>query len=257
MEKRIIAMAVAVVVVIAILGYVVVDQGVLQPKGGGTTIAITANTTSTTTNTTTSIQPIPTSTIQSFQGCLSSTPTVPIFNGNFSTGNFIGWNVTGDGFGSAPLNITYQNQNNTANSSDIWKGYNGTFFASTYQGGITISPGNLTSRPFEVTEPYLNFRIDSPQENEIYVEVLKNGVPAVRDFYDTLGQSGNNYRTFMNASIPLATLFCSNVTIKVVADVVSTPSTHYDFMAIGDFYTSRNPPIDESEPLNQTFLNAS
>ncbi len=264
MDKRAGVLAAVIVVVAVVLIVAFIGPNISkQSSQSNTTIVLNSTTITTTTNAVTTIRQGPsTTTIRSYQGCLSSTPTVPINNGGFSTGNFIGWNVSGDGFGSAPLNITFENSNavigtqsnNNYTKTNLWTGYNGNFFASTYQGGLTLTPGNLTSDTFEVTEPYLNFQIASPQDNNIYVEILKNGVPQTKSYYNTFSANNNNYHAFMNASIPIATLMCSNVSIRVVADVVSTPATHYDFVAIGDFYLSRNPPSIRTNPVNQTIL---
>ncbi len=261
MDKREGILIVVIALVAAVLVVALVGRQVLGPQGvvltASTTIATSVNTTSTTVS-------IPTTTtIRSYQGCLAQTPTVKIQNGDFSTGNFMGWNVTGTGFGTAPLNITYENSNavsgyqtnNNYTQTNMWTGYRGVFFASTYQGGLSITPGNITSGAFEVTEPYLNFQIASPQNNNIYVEIMEDGVPVVRSYYNTFSQTGGNYRIFMNASMPLATLMCSNVTIKVVSDVVSSPATHYDFIAIGNFYLSRSPAVNRTTPVNQTLFN--
>ncbi len=261
MEQRSIAMVVVVALVAVILMFALLDSGILN-KGNNIvvvqTTSINCSTTSSPVAATTSIMPtIPTSTVkQSYQGCLAGSAEVSVYNGNFSTGSFEGWNVTGIGFGSAPRNIIFEN-NNSGYYSNKWSGYNGIFFASTYSGGIILSPGNLTSMVFQVTEPYLNFQIESPENNNIYVEILKNGKPAERSYYNTVGESGKNYSIFMNASLPLSSLLCSNVSIKVVADVVSSPGTRYDFMGIGNFYLSRNQVQTHGIIVNQSFLNAS
>jgi len=118
-----------------------------------TTIINNKNLTSTTTTT---IPPI--------GSCLSSNKTLALENGNFSTGTYEGWNLTGYGFGSAPLNITWAN-NNSCYYNTTWMGYNGNFFATTYHCGLVLQAGNLTSKPFKVVLPYLNFKIISPYKH--------------------------------------------------------------------------------------------
>ncbi|MCL5008516.1 MAG: hypothetical protein M1156_01335 [Candidatus Marsarchaeota archaeon] len=258
-KKYEIALIVAVALVAVVILYIVFgnrNSTALQ----NTTITTVATSSTTSVGTTITVTPPSTSTIQSYQGCLARTNKVNIYNGNFSTGNFIGWNVTGTGFGSAPINITYENSNsvngyfvnNNYTNANKWTGYNGIFFASTYQGGLSISPGNISSQVFEVTEPYLNFQIASPQNNNIYVEILKNGQPVERAYYNTFGENGGNYHIFMNESMNLAPLMCSNVSVRVVADVISTPATHYDFIAIGGFYLSRTPYPQNTGLVNQS-----
>ncbi|MCL5427933.1 MAG: hypothetical protein M1321_02005 [Candidatus Marsarchaeota archaeon] len=235
---------IAVVAVVLVVALVIPK---LQGGGGGGRRIIVGTTTSTTTAATSTIYTVvPTTTVQGFQGCLSALPTVPVPEGNFAAGTFLGWNVTGVGFGTGPLNITLQNSNSVLGSQpnsnytnrNPWKGYTGTYFASTYQGGLSIEPGNLTSQAFQVTEPYLSFQIVSPQSDNIYVEILRNNVTVIRSFYDTFDIYGAH--NFTNESINLAPFMCSNVRIRVVADVVGSPGTRYDYMAIGNFYLSRS-----------------
>lgn len=205
-----------------------------------TTIAVNTTTTSTTT--------IP-------QGsCLATTPTSQIFNGNFSTGTYIGWNLTGAGFGSTPFNLTYANKQNVSAYYDHpWVGYSGTFTATTYQGGTNIQPGNLTSLPFKVIEPYLNFKIISPQQDQIYVEILQNNTPVVITHYNT-NIPGNPYPTsqFLNASMPLSLLLCQNVSIKVVAQVVGGYTNLRNYIAVGDFYLGKSAISTPGIIINQT-----
>ncbi|MGI0141291.1 MAG: hypothetical protein ACREBF_01415 [Candidatus Micrarchaeales archaeon] len=217
-------------------------------KTGTTTIAITSATTTIAAN-----QTPTTSTTTVPQGsCLSTQPTVEIFNGNFSTGTYIGWNQTGGGFGSVPTNITYANQNR-GYYNHTWTGYNGTFFASTYHGGIGIQPGNLTSLPFKVIEPYLNFKIISPYQETLYVEVLQGGVPMIATHYNTY-IAGNPYPTseFLNASMPLSLLLCQNVTIRVVAGVVGGYTNIRNYMAVGDFRLGNKPISTPGIVVNQS-----
>ncbi|MCL5100782.1 MAG: hypothetical protein M1122_02410 [Candidatus Marsarchaeota archaeon] len=190
---------------------------------------------------------------QSFD-CLSNLPTMPIKNGNFSTGTYDGWNATG-GFGTNPFNLTQANiEGNYYNHT--WEGYNGTYFATTYMGGISHYVGNLTSDPFLVTEPYLNFKIISPYNNLLYVEVYQDGVPFMRIHYNTYVSGNKNApSTFMNATIPLETLLCQNVSIKVTAGVAgATPSAVMDYIAVGDFYLSKTVAPNAVAPTNQTIF---
>jgi len=174
-----------------------------------------------------------------------------VFNGNFHTGHYTGWNVTGKGFGTAPLNITYANSNAKCYLGQPWSNYNGTFFATTYTCGTSVSPGNLTSSPFYADSPFLNFKIISPADNGLYVEILYNGTPKIIAHYNTFNTSlgANASSTFRNATIPLTTVIGKPVEIRVVADELAMQR----FIAVGDFVLSQTPSPTSIQPLNITF----
>jgi|GEM_PF-1108774 hypothetical protein len=192
--------------------------------------------------------------------CISSSGTVAIPNGNFGTGTYADWNITGQGFlnGSGkpvPTNLAVANANDGYSGSK-WSNYNGSFFASTYHGGISLSPGNLTSNPFEVQEPYLNFRISSAASSLLYVELLYNGKPVIINHYDTLNASGNTnpQSTFVNATMPLLNFVCKNVSVRVISGVVGSISTKYDFIAVGDFVQSKSALNTPGIQINSTVV---
>ncbi len=242
--------AIVIVIVIAIGAYFVYnDKGLGNVLGNTTSIVVKTNATTSTNNVTTTKTTISTvqSTVQtttqqnaSLSNCVSGSPTASIYNGNFGSGTYAGWNTSGNGFGTTPANITtYNNDNEYYNSP--WSNYDGSYFATTYKGGFVISPGNLTSNIFKVTEPYLNFQMVSPQSNQLYVEILSNGVPVITKQFDTFGSSGSPSGTFENVSISLTTLLCQNISIKVVSGIAYTPATKYEVLAVGDFYLSKTP----------------
>lgn len=242
MQKAIIAYA-AIFVILLIFIYVSYSASHNQT----TTIATTLPTT-TIQNVTTTINSnlsSSTTTIPA-QSCLSPISSEPIYNGDFGLGNYSGWNQTGGGFGSGPINITHANSPNVSSYyNHTWVNYLGNFFASTFMGGLFVQPGNLTSDSFLVTEPYLNFRIISSQNQLLYVEVLQNNQTMITTHYNTYVQ-GNPYPTslFLNASIPLSSLLCQNVSIRVVSQVVGTITTSRTYIAVGDFVLSKTPVVN-------------
>jgi len=232
-------------------------SGYLTGGGPGkTTTATTSvpqnstNVTSTTTMSQNST--LPTTSVY-FSQCQSKNATENILNGDFSTGSYYGWNATGPGFGSTPLNLTHANAAGGYYSAP-WSGYAGSYVATTYQGGLSLQNGNLTSRPFEVTEPYLNFRIISPQSNQIYIEILQ-GTKSSKYWYNTYNasNSANAASEFVNASIPLldTTFFCQNVSIRIVSGSVGTTS-NLNYIAVGDFYMSKTPKSTPGILVNQS-----
>ncbi len=180
-----------------------------------------------------------------YKSCLSSFSTAAIYNGNFSLGTYAGWNATGDAWSDAPTNIVYANANEGYYSSP-WSGYNGTYFASSYHGGTSIGVGNLTSNPFLVIEPYLNFKIVSPQDNLLYVEITyENSTGGNQTYavahYNTFAVTNNTspQSTFENASVLVLPLLCKYARIKVVDGSLTTKANVYDYIAAGDFMMSK------------------
>ncbi|MGC8651737.1 MAG: hypothetical protein ACP5UH_00585 [Candidatus Micrarchaeia archaeon] len=176
-----------------------------------------------------------------------NTTTVPpaklynyVYNGAFSSGKYTGWNVSGAGFGSAPLNITNADAHGCY-LGEPWANYNGTFFATTYNCGLSNAPGNLTSSPFiaNASKPFLNFKIISPASALLYVEILENGTPAIVAHYNTFNVPAqeNATSTFQNASIPLTPVIGKVVKIRVVSQLLGVQR----YMAVGDFNVASKP----------------
>ncbi len=218
-----------------------------------------ANTTAPT-NTISNVTSNKTTNSSSYINCISASPSVNIANGNFATGTYEGWNITGQGFlnssgAAVPTNIIFANANGEYYGGP-WTNYDGTYFASTYHGGISLSPGNLTSNTFEVVEPYLNFRIISTQSSLLYVELLENGRPYMVAHYDTLSATGNStsQSVFVNETLPLLNLLCKDVSVRVSSGVVGSISTVRDYIAVGDFVQSKSDLTTPGTVLNTTLV---
>ena len=221
---------------------------VTTPSGktnNGSSNAITPNTISQTSNTSPSGSGGAGTIPSQYQNCISPKESVPLPNGNFSTGTYEYWNVTGQGFlndtgQAAPTNIIAANEKSIYYGQP-WSNYSGNFMATTYHGGLSLSTGNLTSAPFEVIEPYLNFKIVSPKNALLYVELLHNGKPFRISHYNTLNSSSGNREqsVFVNATMPIINFVCQNISVRVVAGVVGSVTNRYDFMAVGDFVQSK------------------
>ncbi len=242
-----------VVPIALVLAVVLIVVFVTFLHGGGPTTTVVTTTVSANTTTLPATTSAQTTTISGYNGvdCLSPNATEGIPNGNFSTGTYQNWTASGLGFGTAPSNITYDNEIG-AYYGQKWTGYNGVFFATSYNGGTSVAPGNITSEPFVVTEPYINFKVISPQNNAIYVQILKNGTPEVTVHYDTykvpLVNATNTTTTFssesnfVNASIIMIPLLCSKVQIKVAARVVGgATGNQFNYIAVTDFHMSKKP----------------
>ncbi len=188
---------------------------------------------------------------------MNSTTTPPlsavydfVYNGNFSNGKYTGWNQTGKAFGTAPLNLTYANQNNCYINKPFTN-YNGTYAASTYHCGTSVTFGNLTSSLFKVTAAYLNFKVISSQNNGLYVEVLSSaGKPITTAHYSTynLSQANSTPSKFENASIPLFGLYGSDVRVRIVSATLSTER----FISATNFMMSNTPEQDPGIVVNMS-----
>jgi hypothetical protein len=184
---------------------------------------------------------------------LNTTTTAPaivysyIYNANFSNGQYTGWNISGSGFGTKPFNLTRANSANVlCYYGSPWKNYPGTFFASTYTCGTSVSPGNLTSEELRVDPktPFLNFRMISPADNLVYVEVFQvGGNASVVGHFNTynISNGANVSSTFSNVSLPLTTLSNKIVRIKIVAATVQPVR----YVAIGAFTLGNLPNTDK------------
>lgn len=196
-----------------------------------------------------------------------------IYNGNFGNGQYTGWTLTGRGFGSAPLNITYADSHGMCYEGTPWTGYDGNYFATTYTCGSAVSVGNITSSPFLVdpSKPFLNFKIISPQNNDLYVELLKanykfengtqtyvNGTPLLIAQYNTYNFSvnPNSTSTFANVTIPLTQYINEKLEIRVVAAVSNSNLDSKAYIAVGDFTLANRPNQEIDIVANITTVNS-
>jgi len=168
-----------------------------------------------------------------------------VYNGNFINGEYTGWTLAGKGFGTAPLNITKANTNTTSRCyvGQPWTGYIGSYIATTYNCGLSNAPGNITSSLFYANEPFLNFKIISPADQLLYVEILYNGTPYIIAHYNTynITQTAAASTTFRNASIPLVTVIDKPIQVRVVADTLNQQT----YIAAGDFALGSQPHQDQ------------
>jgi hypothetical protein len=172
-----------------------------------------------------------------------------VYNGAFSTGEYTGWNASMPGFGTGPLNMSLANKRQCFLSSP-WNlsSYVGYFVATTFNCGLTDSPGNLTSDYFNASEPFLNFKIISADNSGLYVEVLYNNTQYITANYDTFNNTAygvNATTTFRNASIPLVYFIGKPVRVRIVADTLRRQT----YIAVGDFGISNTPPAHSIKPV--------
>jgi hypothetical protein len=184
-----------------------------------------------------------------------------IYNSNFSNGEYTGWKASTDSFGQEPFNITYAD-NKTCYLGTKWSNYVGDFFATNFDCGLATQPGNLTSSYFRVDPrtPYLNFKIISPQDDQIYIEILAqeqhyqnqsagfNMTPVIVAHFNTYNITANPNApsTFMNATIPLTQYANKVVEVRIVALSLK----RFAYIAIGDFNMSGTPNMQDGIGYN-------
>ena len=195
----------------------------------------------------------------------SSTPPQTIYdyvyNGNFSNGEYTGWHASTYAFGTKPFNITYAD-NKTCYLGSQWSNYVGDFFATNFDCGLATQPGNLTSSYFRINPmtPYLNFKIISSQDEQVYIEVLVqkkpyqnqssglNLTPAIIAHFNTYNVSVNPNApsTFMNATVPLTQYANKIAEVRIVALSLK----RFTYIAAGDFGLSGTPNMQEGISYN-------
>lgn len=110
----------------------------------------------------------------------TQTPFVPpgklrLPNGNFETGDYSYWTVEELGFGSAPSDLI------AANAERMYVGQPYTNFEGRYAASSFLprrdagARGTLTSDPFTISKPYLEFLVTGVENAQIYVELWVEG----------------------------------------------------------------------------------
>ncbi len=252
MDSKAIMIYVALLAVVLLLAFVVLPG----PSSKSTTAPSTvAQPTTAVSNATSNSSQTTIPQINNYSSCISPSNNASIFNGNFSTGTYAGWTSEGLGFGTVPTNLTYANSQHSYYSVP-WTGAGASFFATNFKGGLQVVGGNLTSESFLITEPYLNFKIISPQSSQLYIQILHNGAPTITTYFNTFTatqQGGNSTSTFVNASINLLPLICQHAQIKVVAGTaLVTGGANLNYMAVTGFYMSKKPISTRGVIINQS-----
>jgi hypothetical protein len=98
----------------------------------------------------------------------------------------------------------------------------------------------------------LNFRIISPLNNQLYIEILENNTPKIIAQYNTfnISSGGNAPSTFQNASIPLTMFIGKIIRVRVVSQALY-PHT---YIAVGDFSLAHYPISTPGILANMTIL---
>lgn len=166
------------------------------------------------------------------------------YQGNLSTGTYIGWSTSGTAFGGLPLNLTYANDVGCY-PKDPWENYSGIYYISSYNCSPIESTGNITSSRFLIDKPFLNLQIISPKNSLDYLEIIPSNAstPYITDQVSTYSLSlsngsliGQGYK-LENATIPLTSLLGKVVRLRIVQE----SDQKYEYMIAGDIRMSDYP----------------
>lgn len=228
------------------------------PQVTTSTTSVAQNTTAATTTSQSNTTSASTTSIPNYNytGCIVGTPTYPIANGyftSFTNTSIADWNTTPKGF--TIYNITDMNRNGSYYDAP-WSGTNNTVFASTYDIGTVVRNGNLTSSPFAVVLPYMNFQIISAADKLDYVAILRNGSVAEKIYFNSY-QVPNNTNAeshFENASVNLIPFLCQRIQVRLVSGVSGSLKNINQYMAVTNFYLSKTPRQAPNITVNETMV---
>jgi hypothetical protein len=165
---------------------------------------------------------------------VTGTGKVPIPNGDFESGTYEHWTVSGEGFGTAPSDMPQVNAQGMYIDTPYTE-YQGSFAASSYLAqrdpGAT---GTLTSDAFLISRPYLEFLVTGMQNAQIYVELWVDGSPVKR-----LEPDNPNTR-FARVSWNVTQWVGRMGSIKVFDGSISRPR---GYIEVDDFYLTNTPTV--------------
>ncbi|MEM3841571.1 MAG: hypothetical protein QXN59_02685, partial [Candidatus Micrarchaeaceae archaeon] len=115
--------------------------------------------------------------------------------------------------------------------------------------------GNITSYPFRVNKAFINFQIASTSDPYAYVELLVNGTPYEKLYFNTVNISTASYQAskLTNVSIPVIKLVGQTVQIRVVSQIES----FLNYIAVTNFRMSNRPNMAPGVSVKTVFLNQS
>ena len=177
-----------------------------------------------------------------------------IYNGNFSTGTYTGWNITNIGFGEYPSNVSMLNAKGCYPGKP-WNNNSVGYIASTLNCNLVHNYGNLTSYPFTANKAFINFQITSTSDPYAYIELFVNGKPYERLYYDTVNISTASYQAskLTNVSIPIVALTGKVLQIRVVSQIES----FLNYIAVTNFRMSNRPNMATGVSVKKVMYNQS
>ena len=211
-------------------------------------------------NTTVCKQPVCPATCQ--YGCITGTSTcrtvvvnASMNNPDFETGTYAGWNVTGSGWGGAPTSGSLANSQHLYYSVP-YSGWQGTYFASSYQIGGRGAVGTLQSAPFTLNKKYLEFLAIGQDDAQLCIGLkiedetmykdctaLGASPSVIRLFQPTLS-TVNPYSVFKRISWDVSAYRGKQATIEVIDNSVRS------WIEVDDFRQTDTPTVPPLTPGN-------
>jgi hypothetical protein len=176
--------------------------------------------------------------------CNSIPPSSGIKNGDFEEG-YMGWNVSGIAFGSAPTSAAFINAHQLYRNVP-YSGYSGAYFASSYFPRMDKrAMGNLTSEQFFINKDYLEFLVVGDYSAQVYVELVVNKTVVKHVEPD------NSYSPFQKITWNVSKYRGQSANINVV-DASTTASIDVD-----NFMLLDSPSLSPGEPYVDFYGNFS